>query len=313
MYKSFQKSIRQWRQGLKRRLVLAPTTKFWNQTPINSPELAHKLIAERIEKHVPTCVARVGGVESEILLWSQNISIPCHPFGRWRTIFDDTWCGATNAGISPRNPSSYQRFGDLVIDSLIHVDCLAVLRITHESVLIKQLPQVPYLCDLEELAPSMEFYPHWIDALQTQRILVVSPFHDSIQQQLPKLADIWPSRKWLSNSNILLYRFPYLIDDNCQLNWWDVYDDVTHILQTWEYDIALLGCGGLGLPLAAVAKRSGKIGIQLGGQLQILFGIYGNRHLEQEWHCRCINSSWIRPLPHEVAESARRVENSCYW
>ncbi|MEB3189384.1 MAG: hypothetical protein VKL42_03460, partial [Snowella sp.] len=129
----------------------------------------------------------------------------------------------------------------------------------------------------------------------------------------PKIDRIWPSRSWFTNSKFSFYQFPYLIDDDSLLNWQEVYDDVASVLQTGEYDVALFGCGGLGLPLAALAKRLGKIGIHLGGHLQLIFGIFGNRHLEQWWHQRCINTAWIRPLSHEVPESAKRVENSCYW
>lgn len=40
-----------------------------------------------------------------------------------------------------------------------------------------------------------------------------------------------------------------------------------------DYDIALIGCGAYGFPLAAHIKRSGKKAVHLGGALQLLFGI----------------------------------------
>jgi hypothetical protein len=67
------------------------------------------------------------------------------------------------------------------------------------------------------------------------------------------------------------------------------------------------------MPLAVAAKKAGCIGIQLGGQLQLLFGIYGQRYLQQEWHAKSINESWVRPIPQEVAKSSKRVEDGCYW
>ena len=42
-----------------------------------------------------------------------------------------------------------------------------------------------------------------------------------------------------------------------------------------DYDIALIGCGAYGFPLAAHAKRMGKQAIHMGGSLQLLFGIRG--------------------------------------
>ena len=37
------------------------------------------------------------------------------------------------------------------------------------------------------------------------------------------------------------------------------------IVKAGDYDVALMGCGGLGLPLAAAAKTAGRIGIHLVG------------------------------------------------
>lgn len=313
MYPLFTTYLRQWRSRLKRKLTSKPSGEFWQKTPLNSPDIVYQEIIKSIDNQLPMCVARVGSVESEIILWSQNITIPCYPFGKWRTSFDDTISGVTNAGIRPRSRDSYQQYGQLAFDALDYIDHWAVWCTNYEAVLINQCNHKPSLCELEILAPTMQFSSHWIDALNTKRILIVSPFQDSIQHQIPKLIDIWPSRQWLINSKITFYKFPYLIDDNCLLNWWDVYNEIATILTTDQYDVALFGCGGLGLPLAALAKKSGKIGIHLGGHLQLLFGIYGNRHLEQEWHKSCINGYWIRPLNHEVAQTANRLEKSCYW
>jgi glycerol-3-phosphate dehydrogenase len=44
-----------------------------------------------------------------------------------------------------------------------------------------------------------------------------------------------------------------------------------------DYDVALIGCGAYGLPLASHVKRKGKQSIHLGGGLQLLFGIKGKR------------------------------------
>ena len=44
-----------------------------------------------------------------------------------------------------------------------------------------------------------------------------------------------------------------------------------------DYDVCLIGCGAYGFPLAAHVKHKGKQAIHLGGTLQLLFGIKGNR------------------------------------
>lgn len=299
---------------LKSKLTTKPSLEFWSKHPLDSPKLVYQSIINSIEKGFPTCIARVGSVEAQVILWSQNISIPCYPIGKWQTKFSDTEKGTTNAGIRPRTRQSYKIYGDLAFKAISNIDHLAVWCTDYEASLINQSNYHFTLSEVEHFAPTMqEFQPHWIDALSGKKVLVISPFQESIQNQIPKISQIWPNRKWFIDSEFTFYKFPYLIDSNCSLNWLDVYSSIAEILLTSNYEVALFGCGGLGLPLASVAKQTGKIGIHLGGHLQLIFGIYGNRHLSQEWHRRCINSAWIRPLKNEVPSTANAVENACYW
>lgn len=306
-------SLSRLRQNLKSKLISKPSVRYWENNPLNSPTSVYKTILESLQNKSSICVARIGAVEAEIILWSRKVGLPCYPFGTWPITFADTKFGATNAGIKPYTRESYRDYGDLAYNSLSDVDHFGVWRTSYESVLISQLNHEVTLCEGEHFAPTMDFSPHWIDGLNDKHILIVSPFQDSIQEQIPKIDQIWPSRHWFRNSRFSFYRFPYLIDYDTLLDWREVYDDVAQVLKSGEYDVVLFGCGGLGLPLAALAKRSGITGFHLGGHLQLVFGIYGNRHLEQSWHQRCINSAWIRPLEHEVPQSAKRVENACYW
>ncbi len=86
-----------------------------------------------------------------------------------------------------------------------------------------------------------------------------------------------------------------------------VWNEMLEIVKAGDYDVALMGCGGLGLPLAAAAKTAGRVGIHLGGHLQLVFGIYGQRHLEQEWHARWINDAGVRPGADEVPKTTNAL------
>ena len=44
-----------------------------------------------------------------------------------------------------------------------------------------------------------------------------------------------------------------------------------------DFDIALIGAGAYGMPLAYKIKKMGKKAIHIGGSLQCLFGIKGSR------------------------------------
>ena len=89
-----------------------------------------------------------------------------------------------------------------------------------------------------------------------------------------------------------------------------------------DYDVVLIGCGAYGLPLAAHCKRQGKKVIHLGGVLQLLFGIRGNRWERDtygkgwpgiDYSKLLSNPYWVRPLEMEVTKNAKKVEEGCYW
>ena len=49
-----------------------------------------------------------------------------------------------------------------------------------------------------------------------------------------------------------------------------------------RFDIAIIGCGAYGLPLAAKLKKEGRQAIHLAGVTQLMFGIKGKRWEENE-------------------------------
>lgn len=52
-----------------------------------------------------------------------------------------------------------------------------------------------------------------------------------------------------------------------------------------DFDIAIIGCGAYGMPLASMLKEAGKKAIHMGGVTQILFGIKGKRWEEEPAFC----------------------------
>ena len=85
-----------------------------------------------------------------------------------------------------------------------------------------------------------------------------------------------------------------------------------------DYDVALIGCGAYGFCLAAHAKRSGKKAVHLGGVLQLLFGIKGNRWEDKNYHPvfdynTLFNSFWVKPGDDYRPDNAEQFEGACYW
>jgi hypothetical protein len=84
-----------------------------------------------------------------------------------------------------------------------------------------------------------------------------------------------------------------------------------------DFDIALLGCGGYGLPLCNFIKtKLKKSAIYIGGGLQLLFGISGSRWVNHNVIGKLIKNSpvpFIRPSKEEMCKNQKTIENGCYW
>ena len=173
----------------------------------------------------------------------------------------------------------------------------------------------PVLCDIQAINQFVESPEPWTRALKDKRVLVVHPFVDSIRQQDAKRERIFP------DSISVLPRFKGLtfvkaVQSNANNKvefdtWFDALESMKDEIKTIDFDIALIGAGAYGIPLASCVKQLGKKAVQMGGITQILFGIYGKRWEEKYKHL--INSDWVRPLPSEIPSGYQKVENGCYW
>jgi hypothetical protein len=84
-------------------------------------------------------------------------------------------------------------------------------------------------------------------------------------------------------------------------------------LGVMEFDVAIIGCGAYGFPLAAHVKHLGKKAVHLGGATQVLFGIKGKRWLERDAVSQLINEHWVFPSEDETPAQFKNVEGGCYW
>ena len=96
-------------------------------------------------------------------------------------------------------------------------------------------------------------------------------------------------------------------------DWFIALDSMKNQIDEIDFDIALIGCGAYGFPLAAHIKRKGKKAVLLGGALQILFGIRGKRWEQHSQISLLINEHWSRPLTSEVPNDSKKIDGGSYW
>lgn len=156
-------------------------------------------------------------------------------------------------------------------------------------------------------------------AMQDKRLCVVTSFPESIKQQLEKLDSLFEDKRLvnLKPENIVFIKAPphkFISNDkeNPYSSWnvalADMKDQLTKVNS--RYDILLTGCGAFSLPLNYHAYKYNKVAINMGGDLQLMFGIKGKRWVDDGY---AFNENWIYPIDSEKPENRNKVENGAYW
>lgn len=156
----------------------------------------------------------------------------------------------------------------------------------------------------------------WLQELAGKKVLIVSPFVDIMRDQylkrehLHKYKDTLPEFELHTVKSIWWYSGGR--DERFQ-SWFDVLDYLFDQCMAQEFDIALLSCSTWSTPLAVRLKQANKQAVQLGGTLQLLFGIKGKRWDNYD---DLYNEYWVR-LPEETksgnVDVLDNTKGGAYW
>ena len=229
-----------------------------------------------------------------------------------------------NAGFFPVEETAIIRFCEMMLEDSKQLDLLASWLRKEQNV--KNLLSGTKRIFLPYLEPWYAEQP-WTRTLSGKRVVVVHPFAELIQAQYDR-------RKYLFDNPEILPEFDLrtipavqsMGGENKQgfVSWFDALAWMEQEITREPFDIALIGCGAYGFPLAAYVKRSGKKAVHMGGALQLLFGIKGNRWEDpmygvREWglpkgfYLQLFNDYWVKPGEETKPKNASQVEGACYW
>lgn len=264
-------------------------------------------IYNRIIEGKPLMVARYGSTE----LYSMEVFDL-----EYRPKYDIAlYTLTTNAGFFPQNEKAAKKFLAILADASRQVDMLAFWNMFREDYYIKKLmsPKTR-LFPLRFLEPWLSSEP-WTKALYGKKVLVIHPYSESIQHQYVKRKELFKNPYILPEFELYTLKAVQSIGGECdQFNtWFDALEWMTKEALKISFDVALIGCGAYGMPLAANLKKAEKQAIHMGGILQIMFGIKGKRWDSDPIVSKLYNDSWIRPSDSEKPRIANKVEGGCYW
>ena len=219
-----------------------------------------------------------------------------------------------NAGFFPTDDESMYAFGNMMIESSKQVDMFATWYNQMEDYVIHHTAKSAELCIPEYIDPFRSDHP-WTRALAGKKVLVVHPFAQSIQKQYAIKEKLYDNKDMLPDFELITYKAAQTQAraESEFSTWFEALDKMFNDIKKLDFDIAIIGCGAYGFPLAARIKSLGKQAIHLGGATQILFGIKGARWDVRPEVNRLFNEYWIRPSENERPKGAEKVEGGCYW
>ena len=220
-----------------------------------------------------------------------------------------------NAGFFPASKIMLDRFGKLMLECMPMVDMLGSWR-SEESLVMQYMPQTIRV-PLYALEPYYFDNP-WTPALEGKKVLVVHPFEDTIRKQHEKgrYEHLFEDPRLTPNYKLQTLKAVQSIAGNKPSefdDWFQALDWMKSEFDKRDFDIAIIGCGAYGFPIAAHVKQIGKKALHLGGAVQYLFGIRSSAGENNKELRSLMNEYWIHPSSDEIPKNYQLVENARYW
>ena len=157
----------------------------------------------------------------------------------------------------------------------------------------------------------------WTQALKGKRVLLISPFQETLQEQIPNRHLIYDGIDLFPDCEFITLKPPQTQADQPSSEFAVELDNFkNHVDELLDYfDVALVSCGGYANPICSHIYSKGKSAIYVGGVLQMYFGILGNRWIKERPDIVKLfyNQHWKRPKMSERPLNYNKVENGCYW
>ena len=279
--------------------------------PIHYGADGNDVVRHQLESRGPLMVARLGATELRCIRFFQQNRAANAPYP---AIVQGSM--STYSGFFPAHDRELDRFSETFLAHVESVDVMGVWFNPGEDVVCNSRCPRATLVEFGSLEPFRHPAP-WSGALRGRTVLVVHPFADSITRQYRD------RRRLLFENPDVLPDFELKtvkavqpgIDAKGFATWFDACEHMCHQIDRAEFDVAIIGAGAYGLPLASFVKGRGKQAIHLGGVTQILFGIKGRRWetLHADTTARLFNEHWIRPSAAERPDGYQKVEGGAYW
>lgn len=221
----------------------------------------------------------------------------------------------TLSGVFPNDTSTLKEFCEMYISAISNANLVSLWGVGAESKVVHKYCKNAKFTKLHALEPYY-FEQPWSAALAGKKVLVVHPFKKSIESQYKQRERLFPGKDILPEFKSLecVKAVQSIAGEKTEYgSWFEALKHMKQEISGKDFDIAIIGAGAYGLPLAAYCKEIGKQGVQMSGATQLLFGIKGKRWDNHPIISKFYNDAWVRPDESETPNQARKVEGGSYW
>lgn len=284
-----------------------PHTDIYCNKKIISDENAQELIKNKLNSEDPCLICRFGLTEFKVL-YSYIFK-----HSKYNKNLYDKMCS-----VYPVSRESLDKYAQGLLDLTPNIDILACWENPEEAKYCKKYctQNTEYII-FNALTSIIHSNP-WSSVLKGKKVLVIHPFDETIKKQYAKRELLFTNQETLPEFDLLTLKPPYITKENIPLqpysSWFEALDAIKKQIETYDFDIALIGAGPFGIFLADHCKKLGKKAVHIGGATQLLFGIFGTRWENNHPMIKAlVNEHWTRPSETEKPDGFKKIENGCYW
>lgn len=280
--------------------------------------MGNQELSSRINSKHTFAVGRLGSVEARILEIVETKS---------KATLRDRKLAWINAGISYPTGSQLLEFFNEYTKSLCLMDVMACWPETHipnQRFLIEKyglagggVIPLRILDPIQSVLSGINSAEIWTHSLKDKNVLVVSTFAETINGQFEKRSELHqvPILPSFSLKTIVppVTNGATFWKGGYTRNLRNFRKQLENMKDLDKIDIALISAGAYGMPVMATLKKLGITSIYMGGSLQLLFGIMGNRWRKIENINSIATSNWLIAPKENKPFGYRLVENGSYW
>ena len=277
---------------------------------VENEELANEYIHNALLDDIPFSMIRPGFVEIDDFCYYDEVKY-WPPDGlrkrtkRLRSTFE--------------SDSDYELYEESLRANLSDVDAICVYRTFRYKYFCEKYLEKKPIFDAGVLCP-IKYAKPWTKALEGKKVLIVSVFSELIEKQYSIIHKVFPEGNPWPNIELTtvqsVWYGSYELRDRRFNSYFDALKYLYEECMKRDFEVALLCCSKLGIDLAPMLKRAGKKAIQMGGDMQIMFGIRGKRWDNNRVLMKYYNDYWVRPDVKETGANSvivERADDGCYW